>query len=120
LENPRLNGWQAGGFLTFATAGFVILWTMQASAAPGLAEAERRASALIATMTLEEKAGQLSQQFVFAWEKAFEQPIREGRIGSVIYINDPAMINRLQRIAVEQSRLKIPLLVAHENGWLVP
>jgi beta-glucosidase len=73
-------------------------------------EAGRRADALIAQMTLEEKAGQLSQQFLFAANANFENQVRSGQIGSLLMVTDPAVINRMQRVAVEESRLKIPLL----------
>jgi beta-glucosidase len=39
-----------------------------------------------------------------------EPGIREGKIGSLLFVTDPATINRFQKVAVEQSRLKIPLL----------
>ena len=40
--------------------------------------------------------------------------LRAGRIGSVINIVDVDAVNELQRIAVEESRLGIPLLVARD------
>src|SRR4026208_955685 len=39
-----------------------------------------------------------------------EPGIREGKIGSLLFVTDPAIINHFQKIAVENSRLKIPLL----------
>ena len=39
-----------------------------------------------------------------------EEDIRAGRVGSVM-LQDPGKINELQRIAVEESRLGIPLLI---------
>lgn len=78
------------------------------------AEAERQADALLAQMTLEEKAGQVSQQFMFSVNANFERQIRDGRVGSLLFVTDPATINRLQRVAVEESRLKIPLLFGYD------
>ena len=75
--------------------------------------AAKRAAALLAKMTLEEKIGQLNQQFFLGqiMKPEFMEPgIREGKIGSLLFVTDPAMINRFQKVAVEQSRLKIPLL----------
>ncbi len=40
-----------------------------------------------------------------------EDEIRAGRIGSMLGVAEPEKINRLQRIAVEESRLHIPLLI---------
>lgn len=73
-----------------------------------------RADALLATMTLEEKAGQLSQYFYFggwtAQTDLVDAQVRSGRAGSLLFIADPRETNRLQRLAVEESRLGIPLL----------
>ena len=71
---------------------------------------ERRARALIAQMTLEEKTGQLTQQFVFKPDPATDEAIRAGRIGSALFVTDPAEIDRLQHLAVEGTRLHIPLI----------
>ena len=40
-----------------------------------------------------------------------EDKIRNGEIGSFLALSDPKKINRLQRIAVEESRMGIPLLI---------
>lgn len=69
-----------------------------------------RAEALLARMTLAEKVGQLVQ--LSPWgATGLEQEIRAGAAGSVLNLFDPREINRLQQIAVEQSRLGIPLLI---------
>src|SRR5215213_5136245 len=80
---------------------------------------------LLAQMTPAEKAGQLTQYFYFRLPPdaepaldfdADEQPrmvesaLREGGAGSLLFVTDPAEINRLQRLAVEGSRQHIPLL----------
>ena len=39
-----------------------------------------------------------------------EELIRKGQDGSVLWINDPVEMNRLQHIAVEQTRMHIPIL----------
>ncbi|GHO47497.1 beta-glucosidase [Ktedonospora formicarum] len=74
----------------------------------------QQADTLLAAMTLEEKAGQISQYFYLAGMSAqaefVEAEVRSGRAGSLLFISDPAETNRLQRIAVEESRLGIPLL----------
>jgi beta-glucosidase len=41
-----------------------------------------------------------------------ESSIANGTVGSLAYITNPVQINHFQHIAMEQSRLKIPLLVA--------
>ncbi len=73
-----------------------------------------RADALIAQMTPEEKAAQLSQYFYFQprpeANKAALHALETTGVGSFLFVTEPAEINRLQRIAVERSRLKIPVL----------
>jgi beta-glucosidase len=41
---------------------------------------------------------------------AVEEAIRRGEVGSFLNVTDPVLSNRLQRIAMEESRLKIPLI----------
>ena len=69
-------------------------------------------------MTLDEKIGQLVQQrgggAVTGPDKtelSVERLVREGRCGSVFNIKSFEETERLQRIAVEESRLGIPLLI---------
>lgn len=76
-------------------------------------EIERKISALLARMTLEEKLGQLQQLDGHADGRYREEHldlIRRGLLGSTLNVRGAARTNFLQRIAVEQSRLKIPLL----------
>ena len=68
---------------------------------------------LLAEMTLEEKLGQLNM--INAIEppdgrEVMEQQIAAGTIGSVLNIHGAEKTGALQRLAVDQSRLKIPLL----------
>jgi beta-glucosidase len=72
-----------------------------------------RADALLAQMTPEEKAGQLTQYFwipVPYLTANVERELRAGRVGSLLFAREPKEINRLQRIATQETRLKIPLL----------
>ena len=77
---------------------------------------EQRAAALVEAMTLSEKIGQMSQLNAsegYAPDYLAED-LRLGRVGSVLNVNDVKIINELQRIAVEESRLGIPLLVGRD------
>jgi beta-glucosidase len=80
---------------------------------------------LITQMTPAEKAGQLTQYFYFRLPgggepapgfDAEEQPrmvesaLREGTAGSLLFVTDPAEINRLQRLAIDGNRHGIPVL----------
>jgi len=75
--------------------------------------AEQRADALLKQMTLEEKIGQLNQAGGFPRPGAppAEEQVRKGIAGSVLWVSEPAAINKLQKIAVEESRLHVPLLI---------
>ncbi len=75
-------------------------------------EIETQIDDLMAQMTLEEKVGQTVQAHV-NHDNAEEMiaRLRKGQIGSILTIFEIEHINRAQKIAVEESRLGIPLLV---------
>ncbi len=110
------------GALAAAAVGTVITTTVSAqqqrpSGQPWLnanLSADQRAEALLKAMTLEEKAGQVSQQFMFGEPVQFEPAVRDSKVGSLLFVTDPAVINRMQKIAVEQSRLKVPLIFGYD------
>ena len=81
-----------------------------AAAPPDDAAVRERADLLLKQMTLEEKIGQLSQLFDFGKEKAIDDAVSKGQLGSLLFVTDPAEINRLQHLAVEKARLHIPLI----------
>lgn len=84
--------------------------TKQETVKPNIAK--QRADDLLARMTLDEKIGQMNQLFFFPFQtvESFNDGIRKGQIGSLLFVTDPAVINRLQKVAVTESRLKIPLI----------
>src|SRR5882762_9823849 len=88
--------------------------TKQDEVKPGTADrqARQRADALLAQMTLEEKIGQMNQLFFFGSKpvESINTRIRKGQIGSLLFVTDPTLINSLQKVAVTESRLKIPLI----------
>jgi beta-glucosidase len=80
---------------------------------------EARVDALLKQMSLEEKVGQLVQRDVFAGFTWFvgsggpwAGPVRRGEIGSLYNVINASQINALQRVAMEKSRLHIPVLFA--------
>ena len=77
---------------------------------------EERVKTLLAQMSLDEKIGQMCQANAsegYAPEYLADD-LRSGRIGSVLNVVDVNVVNELQRIAVEESRLGIPLLVGRD------
>ena len=77
-------------------------------------QAKQKAEDLLKQMTLDEKVGQLDQAAGIVMEGiAKEKPdnlILQGMVGSILWLNDVGEINRLQHLAVEKSRLRIPIL----------
>jgi len=76
-------------------------------------EIEKRINALLAQMTLEEKLGQLQQLDGHADGKYRPEHLdlaRRGLLGSTLNVRGAKLTNELQKVAVEQSRLKIPLI----------
>jgi len=71
---------------------------------------QRKVDALLKEMTVEEKIGQLNESFHFFKSKAVDDKVAAGEIGGFVHEYDIAEINRLQRLAVEKSRLHIPLI----------
>lgn len=74
---------------------------------------------LMAQMTLEEKIGQMSQSAgsntaaiggAVSQSMTTEEMVERGMLGSVIAMNSPECIYELQKRAVENSRLHIPLI----------
>lgn len=75
---------------------------------------ESRVNALLGQMTLQEKIGQMNQLSPFGGLEEMAGLIREGNVGSLLNLTDPELVNKAQRIAVEESRLGIPLLMSRD------
>jgi beta-glucosidase len=73
---------------------------------------DAKVQALLARMGLDEKVGQMSQLQAGGGHvpEHLAEAIRRGQVGSIINEVDVDTVNELQRIAVEDSRLGIPLL----------
>ncbi|GAB7044020.1 MULTISPECIES: glycoside hydrolase family 3 N-terminal domain-containing protein [Catenuloplanes] len=107
---------------------------------PDLPVADRVAD-LLSRLTLEEKAGQLTQFFYFGSPQVpdgvdvaslppeqqapvrVEEAVRDGRAGSLLFVRDAGTVNRMQRMAM-RSRLGVPLLfgfdVVHGMRTILP
>jgi beta-glucosidase len=97
--------------LLFALALLASLTLNSAQLRP--ANSERKIDALLARMTLAEKLGQL-QQLDGEGNGTFrpEHPdlIRKGLLGSTLNVRGAKNTNQLQHVAMDESRLKIPVL----------
>lgn len=89
---------------------------------------EARINDLLAKMTIEEKLGQLNQlfsEYSFTSVAQYDDQARNGKISSFIWGKAlPKERNRIQRIAMEESRLGIPIIFAwdiiHGNRTIFP
>ncbi len=73
---------------------------------------ERRIDALLQQMTIQEKAGQLTQYD--SASPARMDLVKKGEVGSLFNLLGAEQTNAVQRVAVEQSRLKIPILFGYD------
>ena len=75
-------------------------------------EIAERVEALLSRLSLAEKIGQLAQIGGADWNQGPkpEDIIRQGGVGSILWLNDTQKFNALQKIAVEESPSGIPLL----------
>ena len=74
---------------------------------------EQRINSLLERMTLEEKLGQLQQLDGEAngnFRPEHVEMVRKGLLGSTLNVRGAARTNQLQRVAINESRLKIPIL----------
>jgi beta-glucosidase len=102
--------------LTFA----LVLVCLAAKAQSPVSATDKRVEDLLQKMTVEEKVGQLNiivgetivtgPTMHTATSDKFDELIRNGKITGLFNVHGAAYTARLQKIAVEQSRLKIPLL----------
>ena len=100
-----------------AVVALAISLAAQAPATKASADLERRVEALLARMTIEEKLGQLQQLDGHADGRYRDEHLdlaRKGLLGSTLNVRGAAQVNPLQRAAVEESRLKIPLIFAFD------
>lgn len=76
-------------------------------------EIENKVEALLQKMTMEEKLGQMNQLSPWDFEDLAAR-VRKGEVGSILNVVNPEEINKIQKIAVEESRLGIPILVSRD------
>ncbi len=101
------------GRVLFSALAITVL-TLTACSEPK-PEIEQRIDEILSQMTVEEKIGQMNQlSYGDVAASSMADDIRAGRVGSLLNIVDPAALNELQRIAVEESRLGIPLVVGRD------
>ena len=75
---------------------------------------EERVEALLQQMTLQEKIGQLNQLSIGGFNQGTAGQVRAGMVGSFLNEVNPKVLNRYQKIAVEESRLGIPIIISRD------
>jgi len=82
---------------------------------------DRKCDSVLALMTLDEKIGQMNQYSgdgeltgPVSLRPDLLQSIRDGKVGSMLNINGAGYTRKIQKIAVEESRLKIPLIFGYD------
>lgn len=104
----------------YSAVAFVIALLYLSSCQPkqtaGNNAVDSRVDSLLSLMTLEEKIGQLNLPSAGAFTTGamessdIAKKIAEGKVGGLFNIKSVANIREMQKIAVEKSRLKIPLI----------
>jgi beta-glucosidase len=102
-----------------ACCGFWWMMTMSVTtvdAQQQMDDIDERVASLLAEMTVAEKIGQMTQLNAGDGDPAdyLGDRLRSGRLGSVLNVANAEVANELQRIAAEESRLGIPLLVGRD------
>ena len=101
--------------LAIGAAGAALaLGACSSGAGSGASDYDKEVEALLKQMTLEEKIGQLNQRTGVGMAEEMVASIRSGAVGSLLNEVDPETVNALQREAVENSRLGIPLIFARD------
>jgi beta-glucosidase len=99
--------------LVFLTVVCVLLAAIGPARSQRPRDVEQQVNALLARMTLAEKLGQLQQLDGEAngnYRPEHVELVRKGLLGSTLNVRGAQKTNELQRVAVNESRLKIPLL----------
>ena len=79
---------------------------------------ESHIDSMLSEMTLEEKIGQTAMRGTSSREhnlpESLKQNVRDGKIGAFLNVMNPANVDELQRIAVEESRMGIPVIFSRD------
>ena len=108
----------------FAITTLSIIYACSSSqksiATSGKKSIEQRVDSVLRLMTTEEKIGQMTQ-FTSDWDVTgptmraeYKSDIRKGRVGSIFNAHTAKYNRELQRVAVEETRMKIPLLFGYD------
>ncbi len=103
-------------FIFLAVGGLIFSHIEKAKAQTDQSQLESKADSILSLMTLQEKIGQLNLpsagEFTTGQASSSDiaQKIKDGSVGGLFNIKSAAKIRDVQKVAMEESRLKIPLL----------
>ena len=75
---------------------------------------EAKVNELLLKMTLEEKIGQVEQLTSYGYSDDMVSLIKSRGVGSILNEVNPEVINKLQKVAVDSTRLGIPIIFARD------
>jgi len=75
---------------------------------------EAKVNELLSKMTLEEKIGQVEQLQTHGYSDDMVGLIKSRGVGSILNEVNPEVVNKLQKVAVEETRLGIPIIFARD------
>lgn len=75
---------------------------------------EERIDSILSKMSISEKVGQLNQLDGRGNIEELKKMILNGKVGSVMNVTDPNVVNELQHIACSSSRTNIPLIFTRD------
>lgn len=116
----RYNGRMHWKTWTGIGGSLLVAFCLKAQMRPADSKMDAFVGRLMARMTLDEKIGQLNLLSVGfdvtgpIVSRDVDSKIRQGLVGGVFNTYTPAAARRLQALAVEQSRLHIPLLLGYD------
>jgi beta-glucosidase len=118
LLRKMLHAFLLGGMCATMVSGARAQIVSTTNQAAGIADQDidARVDSILKGMTLEEKVGQLVQYSAGqptgpgTGRTDYDDMIARGQIGSLFNVVDPHEINKYQKIAMEKSRLHIPIL----------
>lgn len=119
-EDYDIKGLDMRQFVTFVVMALAISLSCSRVQESGLRDVDSRVDSLLGIMTLDEKIGQMVL-FTSDWDvtgpvirEGYLDDIRSGRCGNVFNAYTVDYIRELQRVAVEESRLGIPLMFGYD------
>jgi beta-glucosidase len=115
LIRMKMNSLRYRAYYILLIAGILTVTSCK-RVATNSTDIESRVNKLLAEMTLDEKIGQMSQfdPGTAGTQEQLKNSVREGKVGSLLNYFGVNRVNEIQKIAMEESRLHIPLIIGRD------